>query len=311
VYLYAPRDATKSVRVLTWLIGLLVFLNVVTLIDVLNTPDLGIIPERHDGRLTGPVREVNQYGAILVFMIPLMVGIALSSSGATRAYFVFGAGLSIVLLGLTVSRGSYVGLIVGTAGSLLLARAYVNKTAILKGGVLVAVVLILTGITIAVVNPEGFLGKFEFQGSDVNQLSSGRLDVWQRALTKMSYWPLSFIVGYGWEGYRTLIGIYGDPHNTYLQLWFNLGLVGLGLYVFIAFWIIRYTATNLKFIAKEHRPLVIGFLTGFASLHVTIFFVALYTPWLFIWALTGTALRFIVDESRKDHSQVTKGAEAT
>jgi O-antigen ligase len=114
----------------------------------------------------------------------------------------------------------------------------------------------------------------------------------------MSYWPSSFALGYGWDAYRTLIGIYGDPHSTYLLYSFNLGLVGLGLYSFIVIWIVRFTVMSLNLISEELKPIVIGFIIGFLALHIALFFVVLYTPWLFIWALTGTILRIIVDDRR-------------
>jgi len=307
VYLYAPRDSQKSVHVLQWLVALLVLVNLVTFVDFLNIVDLGVINERSDGRLTGAVREVNQYGAVLVVLIPLTVGLMLGSSGALKLLYAIGAAMAVVLLGLTVSRGSYVGLVVGVMIALYLARHHVRRQAIVKGAILAVVVVAIAGLSVAIVNPEGFLDKFNFAGLDVNNISSGRLDVWRRLLTKMSYWPVSFLTGYGWNAYPVLIGIYGDPHNTYLLYLFNLGVIGFGLYVFIVIWIIRYVIKSLNYISEELKPLVIGFVTGFISVHVAVFFVAIYTPWLFIWALTGTTLRIIVDERRKKAIEAMEG----
>jgi hypothetical protein len=281
VYLYGPKDARESIRVLQWLIVLLVLVNVITLIDFLNIPDLGIITERDDGRITGPVQEVNQYGAILIFLIPVTAGLMLGSSGMFKS-------------------GSWVGIICGGLYTVYLVRDYVRRDAVIKGAVIALIIGTIAVVTVIVVNPEGVLKKFEFSAdSSINSLSSGRIDVWRRLLTKMSYWPVSFLTGYGWNTYRVLIGIYGDPHNTYLLYWFNLGLIGLGLYLFVVLWVLRYTVSSLRYISEGLKPLVIGFIMGFMSLHVAIFFVALYTPWLFIWAMTGTVLRVIVDERRR------------
>ena len=309
VYLYGPKDALKSIKVLHWLIGLLVLVNFITLIDYLNIPDLGIIGEGIDGRLAGPVQEVNQYGAILIVLIPVTVGLMLSSSRTLKLIYAIGAAMAVIILGLTVSRGSYVGLAVGAIISLYLVRHHVHKQSIVRGSIAAVVVIAIAALSLAVVNPEAFLVQFDFAGADLNNISSGRLDVWRRLLTKMSYWPVSFLTGYGWNAYRSLIGIYGDPHNTYLLYWFNLGLIGLGLYLFIVIWIVRYTVTSLKYISKEVKPLVIGFLTGFLSVHVAVFFVAIYTPWLFIWALTGAVLRVVFDERRKMAVDSGQGAE--
>ena len=199
------------------------------------------------------------------------------------------------------------GLIVGGLFSLYLVRDHVRKSSIIKGSVIVVVVVIIAAVTVAILNPEGLLKKFDFAGSSLDGISSGRLDVWRRVLTMMSYWPLSFVTGYGWNAYRALIGIFGDPHSTYLLYWFNLGLIGLGLYSFIVIWVVRYTVTSLNYISTELKPIVIGFTTGFLALHVGVFFVLVYTPWLFIWAITGTILRIIVDERREVELDMKKG----
>ena len=132
--------------------------------------------------------------------------------------------MAVVLLGLTVSRGAWVGLIVGGALAMYFVRDHVRRDLIIKGGLVALLILAITAVSLAVVSPEAFLFKFS-SGADLNSISTGRVDVWRRVLTKMSYWPVSYITGYGWNAYRTLIGIYGDPHNTYVLYWFNLGLI--------------------------------------------------------------------------------------
>ena len=70
------------------------------------------------------------------------------------------------------------------------------------------------------------------------------------------------------------------------------------MYAFVAAWVVKYTVSSLNRIRQEAKPLVIGFIIGFVSLHVAIFFVQLYQSWMFLWAITGTILRVIVDERR-------------
>ena len=298
VYMYAPKDSSKALNLLRWLITILVAVNIVTLLDVFNLPDLGIITDREDGRLTGPVNEVNQYGAILIFIIPITAGLALGSTGWLKLIFVAGALIAFVLLGLTVSRGSYLGLTVGGLLALYLVRHHVRREAILKGSLLIAITLIVVAAAIAYQNPEGFLAKFDFIGTSLDRASSGRIDFWRQALTMMSDWPYSFVLGYGWDAYATLFLGYGDPHNTYLLYWFNLGIVGLGLYVFIVVWIVRYSVTSLDSLSERLKPVIIGFIVGFLALHIALFFVGLYTSWLFIWAITGAVLRLLVEDLR-------------
>ena len=224
VYLYGPKDTQTSIKVLRVLVALLVLINVVTTIDFLNIPDLGITSETPEGRVTGPVQQVNQYGLVLIFLIPVTAGLMFASTGKSRLVFAVGSAMAVVLLGLTVSRGAWVGLIVGGALAMYFVRDHVRRDLIIKGGLVALLILAITAVSLAVVSPEAFLFKFS-SGADLNSISTGRVDVWRRVLTKMSYWPVSYITGYGWNAYRTLIGIYGDPHNTYVLYWFNLGLI--------------------------------------------------------------------------------------
>lgn len=309
VYMYGPKDTSSTFNLLRWLIATLVVVNVLTLMDVLNIPDLGIIHDRADGRLAGPVNEVNQYGAILIFIIPITAGLMLSSVGWRKVFFAVGALIAFVLLGLTVSRGSYLGLAAGGSWALYLVREHVRRESVMKGAMTITAILIVVAAVIAYQNPEGFLAKFDFVGTSLDRVSSGRIDFWRQALTMMSYWPLSFVTGYGWDAYATLFLGYGDPHNTYLLYWFNLGVVGLVLYVFIAGWIVRFAVTSLRLISDDAKPVVIGFIIGFLSLHVALFFVGLYTSWLFIWAITGATLRMLVEERRKTAFEIAATTE--
>jgi len=298
VYMYAPRDRSATLNLLRWLLTVLVIVNIVTLLDVFNIPDLGIITDREDGRLTGPVNEVNQYGAILIFIIPITAGLAIASTGLLKRIFLVGAFIAFVLLGLTVSRGSYLGLTVGGLWALYLVRNHVRGQAILKGSLLIGITLIVVAGAIAYQNPEGFLAKFDFIGSSLDRASSGRIDFWRQALTMMSDWPYSFVFGYGWDAYATLFLGYGDPHNTYLLYWFNLGIVGLGLYLFIVIWITRFAVLSLDSLSEDIKPIIIGFIMGFLALHVALFFVGLYASWLFIWAISGSVLRLLIEDKK-------------
>ncbi len=51
VYMYGPKDASSTLSLLRWLITVLIVVNIITIIDVFNVPNLGIIIDRDDGRL--------------------------------------------------------------------------------------------------------------------------------------------------------------------------------------------------------------------------------------------------------------------
>lgn len=298
VYMYGPKDIDSTGRLLKWLISILVIVNVITMIDVFNVPDLGIIAEAKYGRLAGPVNEVNQYGAILIFIIPITMGLAVGSHGWARTMFASGALIAFVLLGLTLSRGSFLGLFVGGLTAIYLSRKKLQRGSIVKGALLTGAVIVVVSAVVIYQNPEGFLQKFDLAGATLERASSGRTDLWRQALTMMSAWPFSFVTGYGWNAYTALFIGYGDPHNTYLLYWFNLGIFGLGTYIFIVLWIVRYTVRSLNWVTSAGKPVAIGFLAGFLSLHAALFFVEVYAPWMFIWAIGGTTLRLLVEQYR-------------
>ena len=60
----------------------------------------------------------------------------------------------------------------------------------------------------------------------MNEASSGRTEIWLNLLATMFASPITFITGFGWDVYWSMPFRF-SPHNHYLALWFNLGLVGL------------------------------------------------------------------------------------
>ncbi len=85
-----------------------------------------------------------------------------------------------------------------------------------------------------------------------------------------------------------------SPHNHYLALWFNLGLVGL----------IYRRATCCSPPSGAHaapawksRPPVrgqlIAFVVGAIAVCAAVFFVDLYDPWYYFWMYTGVVMRMV------------------
>ena len=72
--------------------------------------------------------------------------------------------LALLLLGLTVSRGSYLGLLVGGGWALFLVREHVRRRVVIKSSLAGIVILFFVAAIIAYQNPEGFIDKFSFVG---------------------------------------------------------------------------------------------------------------------------------------------------
>ena len=84
--------------------------------------------------------------------------------------------------------------------------------------------------------PAGFFHRFQQAGSSGG---SGRLDIWTVGLTAFKHYGL---VGAGFSNFpfaytnyageaRNFQGSYRDPHNIYLRIGVELGLIGLVLFV--------------------------------------------------------------------------------
>ena len=65
------RDAQSLMRIMLWVV---MFTNLLSVMDGLNMPDLQLIGEREDGRVSGPMGESNQYAAYLALFMPPMLG---------------------------------------------------------------------------------------------------------------------------------------------------------------------------------------------------------------------------------------------
>jgi O-antigen ligase len=128
---------------------------------------------------------------------------------------------------------------------------------------------------------------------DASEASSGRSDIWVTALAAMFANPLTFITGYGYDVYWSMPFQF-SPHNHYLQLWFNLGLIGLicGSYLIFSA-IARARRASLR-AAPPMRGQLIAFVLGAVGVATAVFFVELYKPWFYFWMYAGVAMRLVL-----------------
>ena len=312
VFAYTLRDPEDGLKVARWFLALFGLANLISIMDIYNIPDLGIMEERWDSRVAGPIGEVNQYGTTLCLFLPATVGMAVASRGWMAKWLWFCAFIAAVMLGLTVSRGSYLGLIAGGSFGLFLARRHMPPGMvgrIFAVGVLAVVVL---GIGVILQDPETIMRRFTFsESTSMDRISSGRLFRWTITLEYMINAPWSIITGLGWDSFKVIFPTIKDPHNSYLGYLFNLGLIGLSLFLFLNAQIIFTVRRALSVATPELRSALIGFFCGWLAMLTALFFVLLYVPWVFIWAYAGIAMRLActaLDASSTNGSGVRNGA---
>lgn len=306
VFFYGLTSIKESFWMLKLMLGIIIVGNLITLADALDFPDLGIIHQREDGRVSGPMGESNQYAAFLVLFLPLTVYTCFITKGFQRMFFVVGSVVSLGVLLLAASRGAVVGL----ALSGLLVTAYVwkhvDKRYFFSAGLGLTIAASAIVVFVAIQSDGLLTDRFIEQssggyGSSAKSISSGRTEIWEKAIKRMNKEPITYFVGYGWATWESadeMARLYQNvtkynmaPHNTYLAYLFEIGAVGLGLILAILVSIIFYLKRSLVYADRESSGVIIAFLYGFVALLGSIVFVDLFNPWLYVWSLIGIILR--------------------
>jgi O-antigen ligase len=297
VFLFGVRDADDAVKVVKWLLLGALFANALTILDALGYVDIGF-KIREDGRTTGAIGESNQYAAFIVMMLPATIAAAVGSRGMMRLFWLGAALVSGFALAMTASRGGFVGLAIAIAVGAYLYRHLISYSRAAAWGLgMLAVLTIFIALSpYGGLLAERMIGQSGAVGMD--EVSSGRSQIWMTALRTMFEHPLTFITGFGWDVYNAMPFNY-SPHNHYLSLWFNLGLVGLfcGTYLLV-------TAINRARRASEHakppyRAQLIAFVIGGVGVAAAVFFVDLHKPWLYFWMYAGLVMRLALCTSEQ------------
>ena len=293
---YASKSAGNATRAIYAALLMVAAANLLTVVDVLNMPSLGIIEEKGSGRVQGPLGEQNQYGAFIVYFLPVMIGAIFSKTGVQRILFAGGAAISLMALLMTASRGAVAGLIVGSVISTVLLRKHLTPAQVVRFAVIGVVVAVL--IIAALAGPFGnllyehFIAQSEnvsLSESGLESVSSGRVAIWSLGIQSMLVHPWSFITGYGWGAFDALE--FYASHNTYLEYFYDLGVIGLALFVAIWIEILRICKRSLETVpAEEARRLLFSFVFAVTSLLVSQFFVNLSAAIPFIWSYLGFML---------------------
>ncbi|MGQ0593730.1 MAG: O-antigen ligase family protein [Gammaproteobacteria bacterium] len=272
--------------------------NVLTLIDAFNIPDLGIIHQRADSRVSGPLGESNQYAAFALLFLPTMAILAAVSRGAERVRYAFGTLATFTVIILTTSRGAIVGLTAGLITGLFFLRHHLGAARVMK---VIAGLTLAIGVAVAVASIgysdlllERFVGKTG--SSDMSTMSSGRSDFWTQIVEAQLREPVTLVLGFGWGMARRVIDV--SVHNTYLDCFFELGIIGIMIFFSLLWGVIRVTRRAIDRATGDLQAELGAFLVGFLSLCFAIFFVNMFNSWLYIWAFCGVMMRTALEAGR-------------
>lgn len=293
VFFYGLRSNEDAMLVLKILLTAWALSHIVAVLDATGYVHVGDIEQRADGRVQGAIGESNQYGAFVAMSLPAIVGLVTITRGMWRMFWLAASVITAAALVMTVSRGAFVASAFAVMYGVWIFRRYMPARKLLVWAACGCVGAILVGI---VVMSLGF-GDLIYQrvvnngvGADITETSSGRTEIWLTVLETMFRTPLTLLTGFGWEAYPTF-PFRWVTHNHYLQQFFNLGLVGLICSGLLFLLPIRTMNKAADFAAPDVRPVLISFAMGTTALAAAVFFVNLYTPWLFYWSYAGIAMR--------------------
>ena len=291
VFLAAVRDSREAVWMVKAMLIAMTAAMVLSLVDMFEFLNLRIMDPRADGRLQGYRLGSNEYGALMAFYLPVAIALAYRARGKERILWGGSAFVFLMVMIFSASRGAIVGLTGGAIIGLVLFARYINIGAAVRSIGLIAVLAVLTVGLLSIEYGDLLYARFveTTMTSNTFDQTSGRTVIWGEALGLMSATPFTFLIGFGWGTFDLLNDL--GSHNTYLEYLFELGLIGLGLLVFIFFSVVYQILVATRSIGVQNRLILIGFAFGYLSILVSTTLNHMSAPWLFIWGLIGVVLR--------------------
>lgn len=285
------KDASWLLRAIVWIAMLG---NLVTVVDTMNIPNLGVMPPpAKDGRFEGFLGQPNAYGQFLVLYLPACLAVYLTErSKAGRILAALGILATLLALLLTASRGAYAGLLAGAILGAFYLRRYISTQTVVRATVsaMVLCAVVIT-VTIAAGYSDLYIDRFDRMEGTAHVATSGRTSIWSNALASMMENPLSFISGYGFYSYDSDRSFRLATHNVYLSYLYNLGIIGLSLFLLMFARVLAAARTAVADSSGELRSQFVALVFGLLSFLVAIFFSDYQEAGYLLWAYVGITMR--------------------
>ena len=305
VAFYGVRDQKDYRTVLYALMAAIGISSVLTLTDLVGLTGLGTKLGESGAeadRVFGAFGHANETGALLALMLPGTIALTMSTRGFWRLFWLGSSVATAAVFILTVSRGAYVGVAVGYPIAVLMFRNVIPPGRIAAWAFAGVILAVIGAVVMAIADPRAAAAitdrVFGIGTMGMSEASSGRTDIWAQAFAEMMANPVTLITGFGWNVYSTMPTIFA-MHNTYLDQWFNLGLLGVATYVYIIYLTVRTAKEAAVQSLPPVRGEMIAFVFGMLGLAVSVFFGNLYTSKPYIWMYTGLTMRgamFVLDK---------------
>ncbi len=294
---YGLRSEEDVNFFLKGLIGAICLANVLTLGSVAGLVPLAVRvgdAGAEYGRVFGFFGHANETGELIACLLPAMIVFSSTGRRPSRVLWASGTLATVIVFILTVSREAYVAAAVAAVWGAWLCRRYVNLSKLMLWALL-GLVFVAIGVALAcVIDPligdvlrERFLG--QSTAIDVGVISSGRTDIWALAVSRMMDVPITLVTGFGWYAYQSF-GFLLGTHNYYLELWFDLGLVGVAMFGLIMWRAVAHALRAMELANEEERRLLVAFVVGLLAFVVGNFFGVFFEPIPYLFMYTGAML---------------------
>jgi len=244
IVLFLRFEFKELLRILYYVFAIIVILSFLVILFV---PRLGLMGPPHPGEWRGAFIHKNALARISVMALLLFAFLWEQKKGLSRYFLVFLIGLSLLMVYKANSMSSFLVIII-----LILSVVMINVARRAKKHwpilVIFLIGLLIFGAFIGLQESEFLLGLI---GKDATM--TGRIPMWELIIKIAMERP---VLGYG---YRTFwLGFNGPSalvwenfswhpahaHNGYLDVWLQLGLVGVILVSILLFILVRISFTN-------------------------------------------------------------------
>jgi hypothetical protein len=298
VFFFGATGWQQALRLLRGLIGVVAFGCLITIVDTFNIPDLGIITARSsDGRIEGFTGDAQDFGGLLAFVVPLMVAKWWTATGKRRFVALLAIPTSLVCIFLSASRGAMLGSVAGALIAAVYLRRYLAPGVVARAAAFAIALITLSAIFVISTEFGQVLTERITKGvgsGSLQSLSSGRTAIWSAAWREMAEYPLSFITGMGWESYYQKSGYRFATHSVYLDRIYNLGIIGLGLYILPFLNTISTARRAIESAPTEVSAMLLATIMGLLSFMIAMAFSDIHGAALYVWAFCGLAMRIAV-----------------
>jgi hypothetical protein len=301
VIFYGVQNEDDYRFVLRALLGAVGIACVLTLTDLVGITGFGLkVGDRgaEADRVFGAFGHANETGSLLACMLPPLVAMVMSARGAFLKLWWIGLTVaSAAVFILTVSRGSYVAVLVGYPVAAFMLRSLIPPGKIVSWGFGAIGAAFLGGVVAAIFNPAlvtSILDRVLGIGTmGMSEASSGRSDIWGMAVNAMMDAPVSLLTGFGWNAWSTM-PTHFVLHNTYLDQYFNLGLIGFAVYLGIEIMVILAAKRTAGISTGDFQRDMLACVFGMCALTIAVVFQNLYTPRPYLWMYAGLIMRGVV-----------------